>query len=248
LTHKITKPQNNLKTISKPIKMSYRKALKIFIRLLLFFLFMVGVYVVSAILIPKITVEKELGQKEEVSIFISTNGVHTDIVLPVKNKHIDWSKKIRFENTIKNDSTARFVSLGWGDKGFYLETPEWSDLKISVALKAATGLGNTAIHATFYNEMNESETCKQIKISEAQYLRLIKYIDDSFAKDQAKNYVNIITKANYGKTDAFYEANESYSIFYTCNTWANNGLKSCGQKCCFWTPTDKGIFDKYNTN
>ncbi len=205
-----------------------------------------GIYVVCALLLPKITVEKEISSKPEIDIFILTNGVHTDIVLPIKSEQIDWSKKIKFENTIKNDSTAKFVALGWGDKGFYLETPEWADLKASVAFKAATGLGNSAIHATFYNELKQSETCKKIAISESQYSRLIQYIEQSFVKDSNQNYINIKTKANYGKTDAFYEANGSYSLFHTCNTWANNSLKSCGQKCCFWTPLDKGIFEKYN--
>ena len=210
------------------------------------FLLIIGVYVLCALLLPKITIDKEKNDRAEIEIFILTNGVHTDIVLPINNKLIDWSKKIKFENTIKKDSTAKYVALGWGDKGFYLETPEWSDLKASVAFKAATGLGSSAIHATFYKNLKQSETCRKILISENQYLRLVKYIDRSFIKDAQQNYINIKTSANYGKNDAFYEASGSYSIFQTCNTWANNSLKSCGQKCCFWTPLDTEIFAKYN--
>lgn len=210
------------------------------------FLLIIGVYILCALLLPKITIDKEKNDREEIEIFILTNGVHTDIVLPINNKLIDWSKKIKFENTIKKDSTAKYVALGWGDKGFYLETPEWSDLKASVAFKAATGLGSSAIHATFYKNLKQSETCRKILISENQYLRLVKYIDRSFIKDAQQNYINIKTSANYGKNDAFYEASGSYSIFHTCNTWANNSLKSCGQKCCFWTPLDTEIFAKYN--
>ena len=210
------------------------------------FLLIIGVYILCALLLPKITIEKEKNDRTEIEIFILTNGVHTDIVLPINNKLIDWSKKIKFENTIKKDSTAKYVALGWGDKGFYLETPEWSDLKASVAFKAATGLGSSAIHATFYKNLKQSETCRKILISENQYLRLVKYIDRSFIKDAQQNYINIKTSANYGKNDAFYEASGSYSIFHTCNTWANNSLKSCGQKCCFWTPLDTEIFAKYN--
>lgn len=210
------------------------------------FLLIIGVYILCALLLPKITIEKEKNDRTEIEIFILTNGVHTDIVLPINNKLIDWSKKIKFENTIKKDSTAKYVALGWGDKGFYLETPEWSDLKASVAFKAATGLGSSAIHATFYKNLKQSETCRKILISENQYLRLVKYIDSSFIKDAQQNYINIKTSANYGKNDAFYQASGSYSIFHTCNTWANNSLKSCGQKCCFWTPLDTEIFAKYN--
>jgi uncharacterized protein (TIGR02117 family) len=174
-----------------------------------------------------------------------TNGVHTDIVMPTKNDQIDWNKQIKFTNTKAADSTYQYLAIGWGDKGFYLETPEWSDLKASVALKAASGLSTTAIHTTYYKNLRESDNCKKIMISKEQYNRLIKYIHNSFQKDASGNFLVIKTEANYGKTDAFYEANGSYSLFHTCNTWANSGLKTSGQKCCLWIATDSGIFSKY---
>lgn len=202
-------------------------------------------YIISAYTLSKITIDKEPDTKPEVEIFILTNGVHTDIVMPAKNAQIDWSKQVQFQNTKTADSTYQYVSMGWGDKGFYLETPEWSDLKASVTFKAATGLSTTAIHATYYKKMKPGTDCKSIMISKEQYNRLITYITDSFQKDDSNNFLPIKTDANYGKTDAFYEANGSYSLIHTCNTWANNALKASGQKCCFWTPMDSGIFSKY---
>ena len=53
------------------------------------------------------------------------------------------------------------------------------------------------------------------------------------------------TDAVYGKNDAFYDAKESYNFTQTCNTWANNGLKTAGQKAALWTPSDFGIFYHY---
>jgi uncharacterized protein (TIGR02117 family) len=225
--------------------MKFKKIIKyIGVCVLCFFVF-IAIYLISAYILSRITVEEGYNLKEEVAIYIKTNGVHTDIIVPVKNNQIDWSKKIRFDNTLIKDSTAQYLALGWGDKGFYLETPEWEDLKASVALKAATGLGKTVIHATFYYKVVESKNCKKILISYKEYSKLIEYIQNSFTKDKNNNFINIKTKANYGKTDAFYEAKGSYSLFHTCNTWTNNGLKSCGQKCCLWTPFDTGIFSKY---
>ena len=49
----------------------------------------------------------------------------------------------------------------------------------------------------------------------------------------------------YPQLNSFYEAKGSYSFFYTCNTWANNGLKAMGQKAALWTPSDFGIFQHY---
>ena len=202
-------------------------------------------YVLAAYSFSKITIDKEPDTKPEVEIFILTNGVHTDIVMPTKNHQIDWSKQVQFQNTKSADSTYKYIAMGWGDKGFYLETPEWSDLKASVAFKAATGLSTTAIHATYYKRMKQGNDCKSMMISKEQYERLITFITDSFQKDGSGNFLPIKTNANYSKTDAFYEANGSYSIIHTCNTWANNALKASGQKCCFWTPMDSGIFSKY---
>lgn len=222
-----------------------KKTFKILLKSILLFLGFILLYVLSAYTLSKITVDKETDTKPEVEIFILTNGVHTDIVMPTKNDQIDWSKQVQFKNTKSADSTYKYIAMGWGDKGFYLETPNWSDLKASVALKAATGLSTTAIHTTYYKQMRLGDDCKSIMISKAQYSRLINYINNSFQKEASGNFLLIKTDANYGKTDAFYEANGSYSLFQTCNTWANSGLKASGQKCCFWTATDSGIFSKY---
>lgn len=222
-----------------------KKTIKILLKAILFFLGFILLYVSVSYLLSKITIDKEPDTKPEVEIFILTNGVHTDIVMPTKNDQIDWSRQIQFQNTQAADSTYHYIAMGWGDKGFYLETPEWSDLKTSVAFKAATGLSTTAIHATYYKRMKLGEDCKSMMISKEQYSRLITFITDSFQKDDSGNFLVIKTDANYGKTDAFYEAIGSYSLFRTCNSWANNALKSSGQKCCFWTATDSGIFSKY---
>lgn len=205
----------------------------------------VVIYLLIALILSKLQVSGESNTKKEVEIYIQSNGVHTDIVMPVKNSQIDWSKEIKFSNTIAADSTAQFVGMGWGDKGFYLDTPNWSDLKASVAFNATFGLSTTAIHATFYNKVIENDLCVKIIISQEQYAKLIAYISNSFKKTKDGHFILVETDANYGKTDAFYEAIGSYSLFNTCNTWTNKGLKVAGQKACLWTPFDSSILALY---
>lgn len=202
-------------------------------------------YVVAAYVLARITVHEESVADREIVLYIKTNGVHTDLVVPVRTDIKDWSKEVRFDNTVSKDTTFRYVGMGWGDKGFYLETPTWADLKASVAFKAVTGLSTTAIHATFFQTLTEDSTCKRLLVSRDQYARLVRYIDDSFQKDANGHFLFIKTNAVYGTNDAFYEATGSYSLFRTCNTWANSGLKACGQRCCLWTPFDTGIFAHY---
>lgn len=202
-------------------------------------------YAFFAVLISKISVNSDVSQKDkEIEIFILSNGVHTDIVVPIKSVYKDWSKEIRFQQTQSKDSLVKYLAFGWGDKGFYLNTPEWSDLKASTAFKAAFGLSSSAMHTTFYKRMKEDEACKKIKISAEEYQRLVTYISESFNRDTYKN-VQWISGNSYGSRDAFYEANGSYNLFYTCNTWANNALKIANQKASLWTVTDTGILCHY---
>lgn len=202
-------------------------------------------YLLIVTLLSFVVVNKDLGENQkEIPIYILTNGVHTDIVLPVKNEHYDWSSQLQFEHTKSKDTTYQYVALGWGDKGFYLETPTWADLKLSTALKATSGLSTSAMHVTFYKSLKENKSCKKIQISLEDYKKLIAYINDSF-QNQSGRFLKIETDAVYGKHDVFYEANGSYSLFYTCNSWANQALKAANQKAALWTISDSGIFRHY---
>ncbi len=227
------------------MKKVLKKSFKFLLYFILSFICFVLLYLVTAYGLSRITVNKHALSGNEITIYIKTNGVHTDIVVPVKTEQMDWSREIKYSNTQLTDTSAQWLAMGWGDKGFYLQTPTWADLKASVAFRAAFGLSTTAIHATFYNSLKEDSTCKKIVISKAQYGKLIAYIEKSYQNNADGHKLHIVTNANYGKADAFYEANGSYSMFHTCNTWANNALKACGQKACAWTAFDTGIFLKY---
>jgi uncharacterized protein (TIGR02117 family) len=202
-------------------------------------------YGIAAFSFSKITVNSEADANEkEVTIYIKTNGVHTDIVVPLKNEVKDWTKVVKLEKTKSKDTTMAYVAFGWGDKGFYLNTPQWSDLKYSTAFNAAFGLGDSAIHATFFRTINEDRDCIRIEISKANYQKLIDYIEDSFLMDSNQDPI-FISATTYGLNDSFYEAKGRYSLFHTCNTWANSALKSANLKAALWTVTDTGIFCHY---
>ena len=222
-----------------------KKALTFLKKFVLSVLFFLLLYIFSTFLFSKITVNSDAdNQAKEVSIYIRTNGVHTDIITPIKNDIVAWSSKIKIENTKSKETTAQFVAFGWGDKGFYLDTPEWSDLKASTAFNAAFGLGSSAMHATFYKSLKENKSCVKITISKENYKKLVAYIEDSFQLDSNQNPM-FIQAATYGVNDSFYEAKGKYSLFHTCNSWANEALKSANQKAAFWTVTDSGIFCHY---
>ena len=203
-------------------------------------------YLLIVTLLSFVSVNEDFAENQkEIPIYILTNGVHTDVVLPLKSEHYDWTNQLKPEHTKAKDSTYQYAALGWGDKGFYLETPTWADLKTSTALKAASGLSSTAMHVTFYNDLKESNSCKKLQISSDNYKKLILFINESF-QTKSGEFLKIETDAVYGKHDVFYEANGSYSLFYTCNSWANQALKAANQKAALWTISDSGIFRHYS--
>lgn len=222
-----------------------KKVFTILGKILLGIITFVVLYLLFAFVLSRIPVNSEdTDPKKEIAIYIKTNGVHTDIVVPIKSKYKDWSEKVQFAHIKSQDSTLQYIGFGWGDKGFYLNTPEWADLKFSTAFNAAFYLGTSAMHATFLKQVKESENCVKIDISEAEYQKLILYIESSFQYDENGTPI-LINATTYGQNDSFYEANRKYHLFYTCNTWANNALKACNQKAAFWTPSDTGIFCHY---
>ncbi|MES2629322.1 MAG: TIGR02117 family protein [Bacteroidota bacterium] len=202
-------------------------------------------YFVVAFILARIPVNGEAETGDDVEVFLLSNGVHTDIVVPVTNQWMDWTTVISRKDTEAADTSLKYVGFGWGDKGFYLQTPTWSQLKVSVAFKALFGLSSSAIHATFYDRLHESDRCKRIRMSKENYIKLVRFIGRKFQTVVDKKGIYISTDANYGKHDAFYEAKGVYSIFYTCNTWTNDALKLTGQKAALWTPFEKGIFYHY---
>lgn len=222
-----------------------RKTARILGRVLLGLVAFIALYFAAAWLLSRIGVKEEPDQPDELTIYIWSNGVHTDVVMPVRHRLRDWSATLPFINTRGRDTTAQYLGLGWGDRSFYLETPTWADLKASTALKACFWLGRSAVHATYYRRVRESKNCVAMRISEAQYARLIRYIDNTFDTNATGAPVVIPTNAQYSDADAFYKARRRYSFLRTCNVWANDALKACGQKAAVWAPFDWSIFYQY---
>lgn len=206
----------------------------------------VVVYGLCIVGVPYIGVgQATMPTDENITIYLWSNGVHTDFVLPTHSPQQNWTD-IFLPHHVKDGQARAWTAIGWGDKGFYLNTPTWAELKVSTALKAISGTSQSAMHVTFYDdkEVASCQRCAKVSISPAQYQQLITYIkkDITWQNHQA---MPIDTTAQYGDTDAFYEAKGSYFLFYTCNTWVNEGLKAMGVPSAWWTITDKGILQHY---
>ena len=178
--------------------------------------------------------------REGVPVYISSNGVHTDIILPIKTEIIDWQALFEPEEFGNGWVYASHISFGWGDKGFFLNTPEWSDLKISTALNALFMPSVSAMHVSLWPQPEENILTKKTLLSGKDYEEIVAYILNSFSLG-ADGKVLKINHPGYGDYDLFFESSLKFHLFKTCNVWTNTGLKIAGVRSSFWTPFDKPI-------
>lgn len=201
-------------------------------------------YVIAAMIGHFIPAKGRINHTEtpEITIYILTNGMHTDFILPLKNKIFDWTAYL--PDQFEKNPAASWVGIGWGDKGFYLDTPEWKKLKASVAARALFGFSHTLMHITFHETMKESEQCTSFRISTTQYQVLINYIRSYFQED-ANGQPLIVAERGYTPQDEFYEAYKKYTLFKTCNVWTNQGIKKMGFQTSIWAPFERTVM--YNS-
>ncbi len=213
-------------------------------RSVLFLIVFVGLYFLTAWICTFISLNEESDNVSgEVDLYVLSNGVHTDIVMPVQFNDRCWYDYFPLSDFEENDSSLQFISMGWGDKGFYLETPTWADLKFSTAFKAAFWMSTCAMHVTYREKAPvPGEKCKKIRVSKTVYETLCKAILSDFSLSNGDPM--LIDHPGYGFTDRFYEARGTYNLFNTCNVWTGDKLSSAGIRVAPWTPFDWGVFSR----
>ena len=174
-----------------------------------------------------------------VEIHVRTNGVHADLVLPTRWDGIDWSAEFPVRDMSRLVAPASWIAFGWGDRGFMLTTPTWADLRPGTAIIALSGLGRGAMHVEYVDSPGAYDA-RHVRLSAEQYRRLAAFIRDSFVRD-AGGAVRRIDAPGYFGTDAFYEAQPTYTFWYTCNEWTRRALAAAGVTTAWWAPFDIAV-------
>jgi len=213
------------------------KIVKKIFKWILYFLLIPITYIVVSLILTAITIDRKVDNKvSDKSIYLSTNGVHLYIVLPKK----DLDSLLL--SGIKHNATEKYLSFGWGDENFYMNTPTWGDLTFNNAFRAMFLKSTTLMHITRYKQKRLDWV--EIKLNEPELQKLNAYLLNTFETD--KNGMKIMLEnKGYSSTDDFYKSKGSYSCFKTCNSWVNTGFKESGLKSCLWTPFDFGLLNKY---
>lgn len=207
------------------------------------FTLLVAAWMVFAFLLQYVRLgEEDSADNNAVEIYIRSNGVHTDFVLPVHSPLIAWDTFIA-PSLCDADSSYEYIAIGWGDKGFFLNTPTWDDLTFSTAFVAASGIGSSAMHVDYLKSPPKIGSHGLLRrITQEQYTALIAYIRASFML--SNNAPMLIDHAGYGKRDKFFEAHGRYSLFMTCNEWTGDGMQAADMEVGVWTPLEFGIMSR----
>ncbi|MCA9197202.1 MAG: TIGR02117 family protein [Planctomycetales bacterium] len=173
--------------------------------------------------------------QQGVPIHVLSNSVHADIVVPIVTDDLDWRTVLPMDQFPDDIRDATHVAFGWGDKGFYLETPTWSDLKFSTAANALLLPSDCCLHVQFM-QINAPPTGScSVTITSEQYGRLAANIQASFVRSRNESFVPI-AGVTYNNWDRFFDANGNYHLFYTCNSWVGECLREAGIRTAILTP------------
>lgn len=206
-------------------------------------------YILMATLLKWIpTNRKARPNAEGTTMWVVSNGAHSDLILPIKTLDIDWTEFI--DTSLFKNINYQYISFGWGDKGFYLDTPSWGELQPKVAFKALFYLGETAMQVVLHEDIpSDAKYKKAVKLNADQYHNIIQYVKRSFRYDSHKQPMPIefaglpaYEHLNY----QFYEATGRYHFFKTCNCWVNDALKLAEVRTATWAPFSKAIFHQLN--
>lgn len=171
-----------------------------------------------------------------VTIAVETNGVHTALVLPLVTPIKDWRRVFPPGDVARPDRPYTHISISWGERSIFLDTPTWRDLSPGTVLRVLTRGGEGLAHVAFYVRPASSETLRPIRLTPAQYARLVASIEQALAvQGRRQSY------PGYGGSDVFYDAAGRYTAIRTCNQWTANRLADAGVRIGRWTPFAGGV-------
>ena len=199
-------------------------------------------YLVAALVGSLIPVNSGWREPDDgITIYLADNGVHADLVLPVRAEGLDWAPLVPRSDMAAPPPGAKWVAFGAGERHVYLDTPTWSDLTLRTAWAGIVG-GTRVIHVDYVADPTYS--ARELRVTPEQYRRLWTAVRASFALDSAGRPTRI-DHPGYGPADAFYDGIGRASAIDTCNQWLASRLRLAGVKAPLWSPFVDGLVWRY---
>ena len=175
------------------------------------------------------------------TIYIADNGVHADIVMPVRAQGLDWRPIFPARDFAATDPAARWIAFGSGEQRVYLNTPTWWDITPRTVWSAIAG-GRRVMHVEYV--ANPAYAVREIRLRPEEYRRLWSAIRSDLELDRGGR-PHRIDHPGYGPADAFYRATGKANAVRTCNNVVAGWLRLAGVKASLWPPFVSGLVWRY---
>jgi len=183
--------------------------------------------------------EPPANDRDAIEIMVETNGVHTALVLPLLTRDKDWRPDFPASDLAAPERPYSHVSISWGEREVFLDTPTWWDLRPAAVVRILVGGGDGLLHVAHYVRPAPAEDIRPLRLTSAQYAALVRRIEATFPpaspSEPRPRY------PGYGDYDAFYDARGHYTATNTCNQWTSDTLAAAGIKTGRWTPFAGGV-------
>lgn len=197
----------------------------------LFVLFLLAAWIGSAIPRNPGWTESDSG----IEIMIETNGVHTAIVMPLVTPQKDWRVDFPADDVDDSQRPYTHVSVSWGEREVFLNTPTWADITVSTAVGAIIS-GDSLLHVAHYVRPAPGADLRPLVISPSQYARLVAAVERQIVPSDKRTMYH-----GYFGNDVFYDAPGTYHLGNTCNQWTSDTLATAGIRVGLWTPLEGGV-------
>lgn len=156
----------------------------------------------------------------EHTIYFIYRDWHTSILLDAKTVALH-SRHLQQEA-----QGQRYIRIGWGDGNYFTGKSK----TFGAATKALIASSHSALQVITYSQSPfasiPADTLVPIAITDQGLRDLIRYLDESFARDESGSVISLpayVTDAGH-----FYKASGHYSVFSNCNTWSGRALQAAG--------------------
>lgn len=200
----------------------------------------IGGYFLAAWIGSSIPVNRDFREAtgaDSVAIIVGTNGVHTTIAVPVRGPDMDWSHLFPASDLADPTRPYTHIAISWGERAVFLETPIWADLSPLTVLRVITVGGEGLYHVEHWVRPAPSADFRTLRISRAQYRRLVRGLLRDLPARSAERRV----WPGYADHDVFYAARGRYTPYTTCNEWTGETLRRAGIATGAWTPLPGGV-------
>jgi uncharacterized protein (TIGR02117 family) len=179
-------------------------------------------------------------EKCDYSVCAIDDGMHINIVLPVSNNLVDWREFLNI-SAIGKDATDnyKYLTFGWGDRDFYIQTPTLAELNLITAVKALFLPTPSTILVQGFAKLPQNRELKCVKVTKTDYLKLTQFIQNTFQFNSQNQPIRIAN--GHLSSSGFYAANGSYSILTTCNNWAAEALRKADVDTPLWAGLSSAV-------